>query len=134
MYPELDLWSTAKPFLERGLKKQMGPRALLRKIQQNLPYWTEKLPEIPDLIYRSLQHYSDQRPMPTKTPVRESSHQRPSKLNFLSGTGIAFLLTAGASLWMSTPATTAIYHNLPVFTWIFGSLGIITLVWGLYSR
>ena len=51
LYPQLDLWQTAKPFLEDWVKEQMGVKAVLSKIKENLPFWNEKLPEIPDLIY-----------------------------------------------------------------------------------
>lgn len=51
LYPDLDLWNTATPFLERWLKKQVGFKALLRRIRDNIPYWSEKLPDIPELIY-----------------------------------------------------------------------------------
>jgi ubiquinone biosynthesis protein len=54
IYPDLDLWTTAAPFVERWLKKQMGARAFLKRIQDNLPLWAEKLPEIPGLIYEVL--------------------------------------------------------------------------------
>lgn len=51
LYPQLDLWQTAKPFLEDWVKEQMGVKAVFEKIKDNLPFWNEKLPEIPDLIY-----------------------------------------------------------------------------------
>lgn len=54
LYPELDLWSTAKPYLENWIKTQVGVRALLRKLKDNLPYWLERLPDMPDLIYYKL--------------------------------------------------------------------------------
>ncbi|TKB46290.1 ubiquinone biosynthesis regulatory protein kinase UbiB [Thalassotalea mangrovi] len=51
LYPELDLWKTAKPYLEDWVKEQMGPKALFNQVKENLPFWGEKLPEIPDLVY-----------------------------------------------------------------------------------
>lgn len=54
LYPELDLWKTAKPFLENWMKEQIGLKAMYSKIKANLPYWSEKLPEMPDLIYDTL--------------------------------------------------------------------------------
>ena len=51
LYPQLDLWQTAKPFLENWVKEQMGVKAVFAKVKENLPFWNEKLPEIPDLIY-----------------------------------------------------------------------------------
>jgi ubiquinone biosynthesis protein len=51
LHPQLDLWQTAKPFLENWVKEQMGAKAVFNKIKTNLPFWNEKLPEIPDLVY-----------------------------------------------------------------------------------
>ncbi len=55
LYPQLDLWKTAKPFLEDWVKQQVGPKAVAGNIKDNLPFWGEKLPEIPDLVYDYLQ-------------------------------------------------------------------------------
>ncbi|MEP0177137.1 MAG: ubiquinone biosynthesis regulatory protein kinase UbiB [Paraglaciecola sp.] len=54
LYPQLDLWQTAKPFLENWMKEQIGVKAMYQKISTNLPFWSEKMPEMPDLIYDSL--------------------------------------------------------------------------------
>ncbi|MDX1901590.1 MAG: ubiquinone biosynthesis regulatory protein kinase UbiB [Gammaproteobacteria bacterium] len=54
LYPDLDLWKTAAPFLERWLKNQIGLKAFFKKIKNNLPYWSEKFPEIPELIFEIL--------------------------------------------------------------------------------
>ncbi|WP_289029528.1 ubiquinone biosynthesis regulatory protein kinase UbiB [uncultured Paraglaciecola sp.] len=54
LYPQLDLWETAKPFLENWMKEQIGVKAMYQKISTNLPFWSEKMPEMPDLIYDSL--------------------------------------------------------------------------------
>lgn len=57
--PDLDLWATAKPFLERWMSEQMGPHAFIAGIQKNIPFLTEKLPELPDLFYKTLKQISD---------------------------------------------------------------------------
>ena len=54
LYPQLDLWKTAKPFLENWMKEQIGFKAMYSKISANLPFWSEKMPEIPDLVYDTL--------------------------------------------------------------------------------
>ena len=54
LYPQLDLWQTAKPFLENWMNEQMGASAMFSKVKANLPFWTEKLPEMPDLLHDSL--------------------------------------------------------------------------------
>lgn len=56
LYPQLDLWQTAKPFLENWVKEQMGIKAVFNKIKDNIPFWNEKLPELPDLVYDYLKN------------------------------------------------------------------------------
>ncbi|MET0029633.1 MAG: ubiquinone biosynthesis regulatory protein kinase UbiB [Candidatus Thiodiazotropha sp.] len=47
LYPELDLWTTAKPFLERWMSEQIGRRAFLGKLKKNLPLIAENIPDLP---------------------------------------------------------------------------------------
>ena len=52
--PDLDLWQTAKPFLERWMREQVGWRALLRNIRREAPFWAATLPQVPRLVHRAL--------------------------------------------------------------------------------
>ncbi|MBY6199181.1 ubiquinone biosynthesis regulatory protein kinase UbiB [Vibrio hangzhouensis] len=54
LYPQLDLWETAKPFLEEWMANQVGPQAVINGIKERAPFWAEKLPELPELLYDSL--------------------------------------------------------------------------------
>jgi len=54
LYPELDLWTTAKPFLERWMRDQVGPKVFLARARKNLGPASEQLPELPLLAYRVL--------------------------------------------------------------------------------
>ena len=58
LYPQLDLWKTAKPFLENWVKQQVGLPAVWLQIKDNLPFWAEKLPQMPNLLHQ----YLDQGP------------------------------------------------------------------------
>lgn len=60
LYPDLDLWVTAKPFLEDWMKERMGWPALCKQLRKQLPYWLEKLPEMPELVYQLLQQRTQQ--------------------------------------------------------------------------
>jgi ubiquinone biosynthesis protein len=61
--PELDLWQTAKPFLERWMNEQVGWRALLNSIKDEAPRYAQLLPELPRLLHDALQaHARPQRP------------------------------------------------------------------------
>ena len=52
--PDLDLWVTAKPFLERWMGDQVGWRAVVRAVRQEAPYWAAALPQLPRLVHRVL--------------------------------------------------------------------------------
>ena len=54
IYPELDLWETAAPFMERWMKDRMGIKGLLRRLSDNAPRWLDQLPEIPDLVLNTM--------------------------------------------------------------------------------
>jgi ubiquinone biosynthesis protein len=62
--PELDLWSTAKPFLERWMQEQIGWRGLLERMKNEAPRYAQLLPELPRLLHDALV---------ARTPVVESS-------------------------------------------------------------
>lgn len=53
--PDLDLWSTAKPFLENWMKNQFGPQALLRELRAHAPQYLEMAPQMPILLRKFLE-------------------------------------------------------------------------------
>lgn len=55
LYPDLDLWKTAKPFLEQWMKDKIGPKSFFKHLKDNAPLWAEQLPKIPNLIFDVLQ-------------------------------------------------------------------------------
>jgi ubiquinone biosynthesis protein len=53
--PELDLWSTAKPFLERWMLDQVGPQKLIDELRDQAPRYAKLLPDLPRLLHAYLQ-------------------------------------------------------------------------------
>ncbi|MDB6000471.1 MAG: ubiB, partial [Rhizobacter sp.] len=53
--PELDLWATARPFLERWMNEQVGWRGLLNRLKLEAPRYAQLLPELPRLVHQALQ-------------------------------------------------------------------------------
>ena len=53
--PDLDLWATAKPFLEKWMLEQIGPQKLLEQLKQQAPRYAKLLPELPRLLHDYLQ-------------------------------------------------------------------------------
>jgi ubiquinone biosynthesis protein len=57
--PELDLWKTAKPFLERWMEQQVGMRGLEAKLRQEALQWSYLLPQLPRLLHGALTRHSE---------------------------------------------------------------------------
>ena len=53
--PDLDLWSTAKPFLETWMLEQVGPQRLWHQLKTEAPRFAKMLPQLPRLVYAYLQ-------------------------------------------------------------------------------
>jgi len=53
--PELDLWSTAKPFLERWMDEQVGWAGFVERLKNEAPRYVQLLPELPRLLHQALQ-------------------------------------------------------------------------------
>ena len=50
LYPDLNLWDTAKPFLENWMKQQLSPKGLMEDLQRDWPQIRTLLPELPNLL------------------------------------------------------------------------------------
>ena len=55
LYPDLNLWDTAKPFLEDWMKKQLSPAAIFEDIKRDWPQWRALIPQLPALLEQRLQ-------------------------------------------------------------------------------
>lgn len=55
VYPQLDLWQTAKPFLQNWLEEQMGVKAMFRQFKQHLPQFREHFVQFPEMLFQALQ-------------------------------------------------------------------------------
>ena len=74
--PDLDLWVTAKPFLERWMSERIGWRGLLRQLRQETPYWMTMLPQLPRLAHQALDRHAVPQPGPERAQlIREQRRQ-----------------------------------------------------------
>ncbi|CAN7505909.1 ubiquinone biosynthesis regulatory protein kinase UbiB [Trinickia sp. LjRoot230] len=57
--PELDLWKTAKPYLERWMNEQIGLRGWYERLKFEAPQWSKTLPQLPRLVHKVLSDRHD---------------------------------------------------------------------------
>jgi ubiquinone biosynthesis protein len=128
LYPDLDLWVTAKPFLENWMRERLGPRALLGALRRELPKWWELMPQLPGLIGDLLQRRDPLAPGAEKSRELEGL-RRQLRANHRRG----YFAIAGATLLVSSAVafgTSAAVGggNVPVFGWITAAAGVILLL------
>jgi ubiquinone biosynthesis protein len=99
LYPDLDLWTTAKPFLERWMHEQVGHRAFISKIRKNLPDLVEHLPDLPKKLNKIIDDASSGR-LEIKIASREldtiSKQLRRQHRNTVSAVSGGTMLISGA--------------------------------------
>lgn len=93
--PELNLWTTAKPFLEKWVQEQVGPKALFTQLRNNLPFYVEQLPLMPRLLndVLTLQKEIQRRELEHRPPKQaRSKHKSSFILGLSSGIILCIIL------------------------------------------
>jgi ubiquinone biosynthesis protein len=97
--PDLDLWRTAKPYLERWMSEQLGWRGVLRGLAQEAPHWAAILPQLPRLVHRAL---TEDRIAPLRQTLERLAEQSERRNDILQAAlvvaMIALILAAAALL------------------------------------
>ncbi|BCM24472.1 ubiquinone biosynthesis regulatory protein kinase UbiB [Methyloradius palustris] len=93
--PDLDLWKTAQPFLERWMSEQIGWRSLLKNMQAELPNWGTILPQLPRLVHSQLTASLDS---PLSAKIEALSHQQRRNTYWLRLIAIVISLVATAQV------------------------------------
>ncbi|MDD2609231.1 MAG: ubiquinone biosynthesis regulatory protein kinase UbiB [Giesbergeria sp.] len=78
--PELDLWSTAKPFLEKWMLDQMGPQRLWQELRAQAPHYAKLLPALPRLLYEQMQQRSAKTTAPSELQQLLQEQRRTNRL------------------------------------------------------
>ncbi|MEJ2564663.1 MAG: ubiquinone biosynthesis regulatory protein kinase UbiB [Gammaproteobacteria bacterium] len=131
LYPDLDLWQTAKPFLERWMSEQIGVRALFQGLRHEAPRWAERLPQVPALLYDVLRRAEQGELKVVVSPAEweELRHtlQRGQQRIYLAITGAAFLISAAIILGLDGYSPN-MFGNAPILTWLLGAAGAYLLI------
>ncbi len=103
LYPDLNLWDTAHPFLEQWLKDRYAPCGTYQRLSKHLPDWLEQLPRLPEAIIENLRQPKQLRIVSEQQQARihhlekqlHDQHNRKNNVNMA-----LLLLLAAASPWL----------------------------------
>lgn len=127
LYPDLDLWKTAKPFLEDWMKERMGPKGVYRTIKQQAPDWLEKMPHMPQLVFDALQQirnleHNQRRQLQAYAEIKEKADNRSRRKQLI---GLVLILVA----WLNaSDQTLAWLSQWPASSWVLVAVGSFMLL------
>ncbi len=101
LYPDLDLWQTAQPFLEKWLKDRYSPKNIFNQLKRYAPDWLEHFPQIPPMIFQALKAAQPDGPAHPSEVVPEHKSV-PFRKRIISGLGFSVLgggVALGLSQW-----------------------------------
>ncbi len=127
LYPELDLWATGKPYLEKWVMERRGPKALVNKFVEQAPLILDAMPHMPMLVHDYMQSRKHQ--------AEIHSVHSPRKTHSVSDTrAVRYTLAGGALLISSSLVASAqivAQTGIAWWGWIAGVLGVVLLLRGI---
>ncbi|MGM0631706.1 MAG: ubiquinone biosynthesis regulatory protein kinase UbiB [Pseudomonadota bacterium] len=127
LYPELDLWQTALPFLERWNRRRMEPGYLLRALRENVPDWIEQFPQLPQMAIDSLQQPQRLQALNDTLKEQEQHREREAQRRRRQSRrgGVAALAVA---LLLAHPEVAGTLAPLPLGSLLAGAIGVYLLL------
>ena len=134
LYPDLDLWKTARPQLERWMSERMGIRGLVKGTRENLPLWIDRLPDMPnkliDLVDRAregkLQFENKSQDIRELRKELKLYNQR--TVRALIGCGA---MLSAAIIYGLNEKAIAMFAGVPLVAWIAASVGFVILLFAI---
>lgn len=125
--PDLDLWKTAKPFLETWMRDRVGPQSVIKRIRYYFPRWVDQTPDLPNLIHDLLRKANSgeimvQLQKQEMEQVRREMRQA-SRRNFHSAVGAALIVSAAVILGFNSLQPTNL-GQAPLLAWVLGGIGV----------
>jgi ubiquinone biosynthesis protein len=129
--PELDLWKTAKPFLENWMRDRVGPRSVFNRIKYYIPRWVDQTPDLPNLIHGVLKQVNTG-DLTVRLQRQEMEQlrrdlRRASRRSFHAAVGAALIVSAAVILGFDAQHGVNLWHA-PLLSWLLGGIGVGLLI------
>jgi ubiquinone biosynthesis protein len=132
LYPDLDLWSTAKPFLERWMSEHVGLFALFNTVKTRMPDWLGQLAQLPDLVFDTAQRVHQEKLRlewrSTQLDELRGAVRHANRRTVGAITGAALLICAALLYGFDYDAAHRL-AGVPLLAWLSGALGLALLAW-----
>jgi len=130
LYPELDLWKTARPQLERWMDERIGAKGLIKGAKLNIPKLIDRLPNLPNRVLDVLDQIHEGK-IEMENKSEEIHHLRQemkvyNRSTVLAVVGSGFLLSSSI-IYALDNTTHGVFASVPIVSWLLGYSGMMLL-------
>jgi ubiquinone biosynthesis protein len=130
LYPELDLWQTAQPYLRKWMRERMSPRSVLRRARAQLPDVLVALQQVPQIFQTAVRDAAEGRlgvsaATPTAAELREEMRRSDLRRD---------ATIAAAVLWVSGLVWLTLSAQIPWLGWLQMTAAIVLFVWSRSTK
>jgi ubiquinone biosynthesis protein len=130
LYPELDLWRTAQPYLRKWMRERMSPRKVLRRVRAQLPDALLALQQVPQIFQTAVRDATEGRlRLPVQNAELEELRAEMRRINSRRDAALG-----AAVLWVSGLIWLAVSTQIPWLGWTQMTAAILLFVWSQSSR
>jgi ubiquinone biosynthesis protein len=130
LYPELDLWLTAQPYLRKWMRERMNPRTVLRKVRAQLPDTLLALQQVPQIFQTAVRDAAEGRlRLQVENTEMEELRAEMRRINSRRDAALG-----AAVLWVSGLIWLAVSTAIPWLGWLQMIAAIFLFVWSQSSR
>ena len=130
--PDLDLWKTAKPFLEGWMADRIGVRSMFKKLGINAPMWVEKLPEMPNLVYDTMfqmrKYHQDQLARDLQTEKMHQELKVIAQKSYAALFGVMLIFISAVFFAVSQGKDLG-FGDIPMVSWLLALSGFAVIVY-----
>jgi len=128
LYPELDLWKTAKPFMDQWMRDRFHPKTLLQELRRYGPEWAEKFPQVPDLLFQAADQIRQlDKVLPELQQSASRLHNKNQRHLFFKSRWVGAAALLAATL-IANPRLSDSIAQVPTSSLLLGVIGLYLLL------
>ena len=122
LYPDLDLWKTAKPIMEEWMRNRLGPSAMIARVRREAPHVAEMLPELANQAIKALERGEGLGISRKSLEALHREMRRNARRQMWVTLGSAVVVAAAILAVVGSPGLGR-WFGVPVIAWILGGIG-----------
>ncbi|MBK2268223.1 ubiquinone biosynthesis regulatory protein kinase UbiB [Francisella philomiragia] len=133
--PELNIWETSRPILEKWMKEQMGLRGFYHRSLENMPRVSDKLPELPRMVFDILQQTQINLKEASPSQITSDTQEPKKKHRFALGVSIVLMTTGAiASVTKDTSSLIKLQDLITTHSTTILIAGVVCLAYYIFKK